>query len=181
MEIVCELSGANGADKLKQPGSLVVAVDIYYVVDSLGCCSHSNQLEIDKRHMVAADHIRGLKTIHVDLFNLMLLVGTHDLGKHLYKPSEVYGLPYRIFCRFIPFFVLVINFHKKVLFFFTSPSILNYLTKFRYDDISRIPNLLDRDKPLFENRSYVIWKENNKRLREKYELPDYQVRDSIDY
>lgn len=58
---------------------------------------------------------------------------------------------------------------------------INYLTKFRYDDISRIPNLLDRDKPLFENRSYVIWKENNKRLREKYELPDYQVRDSIDY
>ena len=26
-----------------------------------------------------------------------------------------------------------------------------------------------------------IWKKNNKRLREKYELPDYQVRDSIDY
>ena len=58
---------------------------------------------------------------------------------------------------------------------------INYLTKFRYDDISRIPNLYDKDKPLFENRSYVIWKENNQRLREKYELPDYQVRDSIDY
>ena len=58
---------------------------------------------------------------------------------------------------------------------------MSYLTKFRYDDISRIPNLYDKDKPLFENRSYVIWKENNQRLREKYELPDYQVRDSIDY
>lgn len=58
---------------------------------------------------------------------------------------------------------------------------MSYLTKFRYDDISRIPNLYDKDKPLFENRSYVIWKENNQRLREKYELPDYQARYSIDY
>ena len=30
---------------------------------------------------------------------------------------------------------------------------MSYLTKFRYDDISRIPNLYDKDKPLFENRS----------------------------
>ena len=58
---------------------------------------------------------------------------------------------------------------------------MSYLTKFRYDDISRIPNLYDKDKPLCENRSYVIWKENNQRLREKYELPDYQARYSIDY
>ena len=58
---------------------------------------------------------------------------------------------------------------------------MSYLTKFRYDDISRIPNLYDKDKPLFENRSYVIWKENNQRLSEKYELPDYQARYSIDY
>ena len=58
---------------------------------------------------------------------------------------------------------------------------MSYLTKFRYDDISRIPNLYDKDKPLFENRSYVIWKENNQRLREKYELPDYQARYSLDY
>ena len=58
---------------------------------------------------------------------------------------------------------------------------MSYLTKFSYDDISRIPNLLDRNKPLFENRSYDIWKENNQRLREKYELPDYQARYSIDY
>ena len=58
---------------------------------------------------------------------------------------------------------------------------MRYLTKFSYDEISRIPNLLDRDKPLFENRSYDIWKKNNKRLREKYELPDYQARYSIDY
>ena len=58
---------------------------------------------------------------------------------------------------------------------------MSYLTKFRYDDISRIPNLYDKDKPLLENRSYVIWKENNQRLREKYERPDYQARYSIDY
>ena len=50
-----------------------------------------------------------------------------------------------------------------------------YVPKIKYNDISRLPNLNNSDKPIFKYEAYEIWKANPERLHEKYEIPNYQV------
>ena len=115
MEVIGEFSGADRADKLKQPGALVVTVDVYYVVDSFWCGSHGNELEIDKGHMVAEKHIRRLQTFHADLFNLVFFACKQDLGKHPNEPNEEHGLTDGVFCSFIFLGIFVIYIHFLLL------------------------------------------------------------------
>ena len=88
MEVIGEFSGADRTDKLKKPGTLVETVDIYYVVDSLGSCSHGDKLKIDKGHMVAQQHIRGLQTLHTDLFYFVFFACEQNFGKYPDEPNE---------------------------------------------------------------------------------------------
>jgi len=50
-----------------------------------------------------------------------------------------------------------------------------YVPKIKYNDISRLPNLNNSDKPIFKYEAYEIWKANHEKLNEKYEIPNYQV------
>lgn len=50
-----------------------------------------------------------------------------------------------------------------------------YVPKIKYNDINKLPNLNNSEKPLFKYEAYEIWKANHKRLKEKYEIPDYQI------
>lgn len=50
-----------------------------------------------------------------------------------------------------------------------------YVPDINYDDISKIPNFNDENKPLFKHEIYKITSDNDKKVREKYNIPDYQV------
>ena len=50
-----------------------------------------------------------------------------------------------------------------------------YVQDINYDDISKIPNFNDENKPLFKHEIYKITSDNDKKVREKYDIPDYQV------
>lgn len=51
----------------------------------------------------------------------------------------------------------------------------NYVHKINYNGIRSIPNLEDEKNPFFQYKTFEIYKNNAKRLREKYDIPDYQV------
>ena len=46
---------------------------------------------------------------------------------------------------------------------------------FGTQDINRLPNFDDEQHPLFEYQYYGIARENRKRVKEKYDIPDYYV------
>ena len=79
VDIVGELSCADGSDPGEEPGAAVVSVDIYHVVYLAHLGSHGNKLEVDKRHVVTEEHIGRFQPIHADLFHLILFADKHDL------------------------------------------------------------------------------------------------------
>ena len=50
-----------------------------------------------------------------------------------------------------------------------------YVPDIHYNDIGKIPNFYDENKPLFKHEIYKITSDNDKKVREKYNIPDYQV------
>lgn len=48
-------------------------------------------------------------------------------------------------------------------------------TDFDSDTIKSLPNLMDPSKPLFEYNFYQIFSQNNEKVRQKYNIPDYEI------
>lgn len=51
----------------------------------------------------------------------------------------------------------------------------NYVHKIDYNEIRSLPNLKDEKNPFFQYKTFELYKNNAQRLREKYDIPDYQV------
>src|SRR5574344_43015 len=72
-----------------------------------------------------------------------------------------------------------IKFADIITEYITLESICNgnsfFVETISHNDIKNIPNLENRDKPLFEHKYYEISKNNSDRIREKYNIPSYTV------
>ena len=92
MNIRGKLPGGNGADPLQQEEFVHVAVDAHYVADRVGMGCGGRQLKVDKVHMVAQQHVRGLQSLHIDLFHLIFLTDQRDPGQRPDEPCPEFRL-----------------------------------------------------------------------------------------
>ena len=117
MQVGGEFAGTDSADPLHEPRTLVITVDVDYVIDALRVSAQRAQFKINEVHMVAENHVGGLEAFHVDSLYLVFDACGHDFGEKPDKPCEKEGLTNGILSGLVKLgmFVVDVLIHKKLL------------------------------------------------------------------
>ena len=127
------LAGTDGTNELHEPRATVEAVKSHYVVHSVGSGDERGQFKIDKELVCGKDHIRGLETLHANLFNFKLFANEHHFGKEPNEPNNEHWLTDGTSCIIVAFFIFVVNLnisvwrHKPSRMCYFCVGFLNYL------------------------------------------------------